>query len=351
MIKSLVVKNFQSHRETDLEFDPGLNVILGQSDSGKTSILRALRWLIWNRPSGDDMRSTWGGDTIVDIDVNNGQVQRIRTKKDNLYLLGHHDEFKAMGTDVPAEVQQLLNINEINLQQQLDSPFLLTSSPGEVATHFNKIAKLDKIDVGLKNVNSWIRDIVSTTKHKEADLKAKEVELKDYDHLEKFEAEVEVLEDDDRMLTMFSKNKYDLTGLIADIAIVVVSIEEVSEAIKDEQLVNNTIDLIYKRDGLEDGPIATIKELINQIADCKEEIEDIKQLTANEQQVKDLLESVYLSIQKEQGLITINDLLEEISDTERDITVAGSTIRNKQRQFDESFPNSCPLCGSNVKFK
>jgi len=36
MIESAQIKNFQSHRNTELTFDPGVNVIIGSSDSGKT---------------------------------------------------------------------------------------------------------------------------------------------------------------------------------------------------------------------------------------------------------------------------------------------------------------------------
>ena len=53
MIKSIDIENFQSHKKTRIDFDPGVNVIIGRSDSGKTSILRALNWVINNKPSGE----------------------------------------------------------------------------------------------------------------------------------------------------------------------------------------------------------------------------------------------------------------------------------------------------------
>jgi len=46
MINSLTIQNFQSHKNTTLEFDNGINIIIGQSDSGKTAIIRALNWVI-----------------------------------------------------------------------------------------------------------------------------------------------------------------------------------------------------------------------------------------------------------------------------------------------------------------
>ncbi len=44
-IKSLELINFQSHKQTLLDFSDGLNVIIGESDNGKTSIMRAFRFI------------------------------------------------------------------------------------------------------------------------------------------------------------------------------------------------------------------------------------------------------------------------------------------------------------------
>ena len=44
MLKKLILKNFQSHSDSELEFDKGINVICGNSDSGKSSIIRSFIW-------------------------------------------------------------------------------------------------------------------------------------------------------------------------------------------------------------------------------------------------------------------------------------------------------------------
>jgi exonuclease SbcC len=67
MIDSLSIQNFQSHEKTELEFDEGINIIIGQSDSGKSAILRALNWVVNNKPNGEAFKSNWGGDTKVKI--------------------------------------------------------------------------------------------------------------------------------------------------------------------------------------------------------------------------------------------------------------------------------------------
>jgi exonuclease SbcC len=121
MIKALFIRNFQSHKNSNLEFVPGVNVIVGLSSSGKSAILRALRWLIWNRPLGNEFRSNWGGVTHVEAHLgfhsgHSDKVSRIKDK-DEVYF-GNKIEHKAFRSEVPEEVQKIFNIGEINLQQQ-----------------------------------------------------------------------------------------------------------------------------------------------------------------------------------------------------------------------------------------
>jgi len=52
MIETVEVENFQSHKRTVLELSPGVNVIKGRSHSGKSSIVRAIRWVLLNQPRG-----------------------------------------------------------------------------------------------------------------------------------------------------------------------------------------------------------------------------------------------------------------------------------------------------------
>ena len=159
MIKSIQISNFQSHADSYLEFDEGCNIIVGNSDSGKTAIIRALRWLVFHKPTGDEMRSHWGGKTKVELFTDDAHVVKSKDKEQE-YVLGD-THFKAFKTDVPDEIVQALNLNSINLQSQLDAPFLLSETPGTVASHFNKVAKLDKIDTATQNINSWISELTS----------------------------------------------------------------------------------------------------------------------------------------------------------------------------------------------
>ena len=73
-ITKVHLENFQSHKNTSLEFDRGLNVILGNSDSGKTAILRAIKWALYNEPQGDYFIMQGQNQVLVEIEFSNGAI-------------------------------------------------------------------------------------------------------------------------------------------------------------------------------------------------------------------------------------------------------------------------------------
>jgi len=208
VITNLLIRNFQSHKRSDFAFHPNVNIIIGASDSGKSSIIRSLRWLVWNRPSGSALQSHWiekNDFTVVKVwQGENTSVSKEMRNGKSVYIK-HSQKFEAFGTNVPEEINRFLNFNDINIQYQLEPHFLLSKTPGEVAQYFNKIAKLDQIDTGLSNINSNINELnqaigKEATKDKPAtglikQIKDAEISLAKLDYLKDFEKEVLTLEE------------------------------------------------------------------------------------------------------------------------------------------------------------
>jgi len=161
MIKSISIANFQSHKSTTMDFCPGLNVIAGASDSGKSSILRAMAWIIKNRPSGDAIRN-WDCkktdpvtvEIILDDNGKEETLSKERIGSNTRYLSSKFGTLAVVGRDVPEEVTQLLNLSDFNFQTQHDAYFLLNDSPGSVAKTLNDLVGLSIIDTIFKNINS-----------------------------------------------------------------------------------------------------------------------------------------------------------------------------------------------------
>ena len=217
-IQKIEICNFQSHKNTVLEFHKNTNVVIGSSDTGKTAILRALNWIVNNRPGGDNFRSSWGGDTTVDIKLEKEIISR-KKGKENLYVISSNKgkqplEFRAFGQDVPEPVKQLLNFSELNLQKQFDQPFLLSSSPGEVARYLNQIVNLDKIDIALANIGRTIRQETSNLRYNEGHLEELNEEIQEYNWLDEADGRLSVLENAEKEIISLARKENKLQEII-----------------------------------------------------------------------------------------------------------------------------------------
>jgi len=236
MFESLTITNFQSHRKTKIDFDSGINVIYGLSQAGKTAILRALRLVIYNRPSGAKYFSnfiTQKGQTQIKLFLDGKSVMITksikRTKEGTKVLEGTEYGFDGQtfspGTDVPMEIRDFLNISEINIQNQFDVPFLALSSPGEIARTINRITKLEKVD-------SWKSDLMKQVNEAKHEIKmlldqAKEIEseLIKYKGFEDFELLIRRLQEID---VEYTKN----TSMANSIDNCLVKIEDIDVEIR-----------------------------------------------------------------------------------------------------------------------
>lgn len=348
MIRELTLHNFLSHEESILKFDKGVNIIVGPSDSGKSAIIRALRWVIQNRPSGDFMRSYWGGNTEVRVDFSNGQVSRIRTDKDNMYLLGMHDEFRAVRTDVPEEIAQLINMNEINLQTQFESHFLLSSSSGEVAAYFNKIAHLDKIDVGLRNLQKWTKEVQYNINRDSDALLAVGEELEKYSDLHKLEEEVVRLE---KLESLILEKEMD----VVDVYKIVTQLEVIEEEI------GRRLGLL----SMEKDVLACF-ELMNSVDEARNSYAELEGLWIKIGDIQNTLEEIedILGAEKEVNRVIVID--NEIKDVERnyrdlkrayeevvylDENLHRNTVKQAglQKEYSKFVGEECPVCGGVIK--
>ena len=166
MLESLLIQQFQCHKKIRIEFDPQITCFLGRSDSGKSAILRSIRWICSNRPSGvsflrryavgDETDRDAGSTVKAFLRVDAHTITRRRGKGGNVYVLDGR-ELRSFNAAVPEEIARILNIGAVNFQKQHDSPFLLTLSPGETSRSLNTIINLGEIDRTLASLASRVR--------------------------------------------------------------------------------------------------------------------------------------------------------------------------------------------------
>lgn len=343
MIQALNIKNFQSHKTTHLKFSSGVNIIIGASDSGKSSIIRALRWLIWNKPLGNDFRSDWGGKTNVSIEIDSNIISRLKSNGVNGYELGAM-LLQTIGTEVPPEIQQILNLNEVNLQQQLDSHFLLSATPGEVGQHFNRIAHIDQIDKGLKNIKNWITQIQQDIKSENKLIKENEEKLKPFDYLDKYEIELEVLEGMEVQKSSKINKKNNLERLITQIKLKNEEIEQESKLINLEVILKPILSDFKQREEFI-KEYNNLIELIECIEGNEQLLDNYKQLFKLETPLLNILNLIQQRNEKEKELNKLSNLKETINKNEDKSIILKDRIKQLEDRFHELMPNICPLCG------
>jgi exonuclease SbcC len=142
---SLTVENFQPHRHRVIDFDESVTVLVGANGSGKSSVIRAIRWVAFNRPLGDSV-IRWGSKHArVKLVTETAKIVRERGEDGNYYRV-NAQKFTALGTGVPESVHRLLRLEEICFQKQIEAGFWFTHSAPEVAREMNRVVDLDVID-------------------------------------------------------------------------------------------------------------------------------------------------------------------------------------------------------------
>lgn len=163
------IENFLSHKRTVLELHPDLNVLIGETNSGKSAILRAIIWCLYNEPKGVEFLRTGEKKVTVTCHFSNGyQLTRSRTETQSGYYEittpeGEKQKFSGFGTDVPI---QIFNVHQmpavflskdlalkLNVNEQLEGPFLMAESPQRKAQMIGRLVGTQYIDHAIKQLN------------------------------------------------------------------------------------------------------------------------------------------------------------------------------------------------------
>lgn len=349
MIDEIDIQNFQSHKNTQLKLHSGVNLIIGESDSGKTAILRALKWLITNRPLGDSYRSDWGGSTSVCVRFDDCEITRRKDSSDE-YKLKKYDgsdelSITAFGTAVPDEIQQALNFDEVNYQGQMDSSYLLSNNPGEVARHFNQIANLEKIDSSLKNVERWTRQLTQDKRSVEQEIQRYDNDLESYDGLDEAEELLNKIEKLDKTRQLLNNDIKKLSNLIASVEQIIQSLAEYPDTTQLEQQLESVLNEKQKRKQTYSS-YKNLQTLINKYFTVNKAIKDKKEACKGEETVNVLIGLYESKKQIKQKQHKLNALVRSHNDISLAVINKENDLKEIEKKWHEVMPEKCPLCGN-----
>ena len=350
MINKIQIKNFQAHKITTLELHPGVNAITGNSDTGKSSIFRALYWTFKNRPQGFAFKSHFSKKkdiTSVKIEFSDSNIiERKRNSTSTDDYVVNNETLKAMRGNVPDEVQEICNLQDYNLHGQHDSYFVLQDSPGEIARKLNEVVGLDEIDRINKNVNRIISESKRDLAKAEFEEKELQEELKQYKGLDIRKASLDRLK---RTLTereTLRRERTEIKNILKGINDCNNAIEQYDIFLEIEDIIKTIQNEIKIIETLENSR-SVLSQIVDGIKEADEELQELDD-TISVSSHTDIIIENYKEIQalkKERD--ELGWLLSNLNHIENDIESLQDSIDELSKEISEI--GICPILGEHCE--
>lgn len=148
MIEWVRLRNFQAHEDRLFALGP-VTTVVGPTGSGKSSLVRAIHWLLFNQPDGLDFLRHDAEAVSVSAKIDSKILSRSRSKKHNVYEFDGKT-YHALGRGgVPDPIRDFLAADRINFSKQADPYFWFSSSQTDVSRALNEVLDLSLIDQSL----------------------------------------------------------------------------------------------------------------------------------------------------------------------------------------------------------
>lgn len=154
MFELLHVSGFQRHSDRVVDLNHPVTALVGETEAGKSSLVRALFWACFNRPSGDSFVKAGHEECVVRLKVDGRKVLRKRGGGNYYRLDG--EKLSAIGTTVPGDVADLLAVSRDNFQLQHEPAYWFALTPGELSKKINEVTNLTLIDQTLSRAKSEV---------------------------------------------------------------------------------------------------------------------------------------------------------------------------------------------------
>lgn len=198
-IQEVTIEGYQSHTNSTFCLSPGLTVITGPSDAGKTAIIRALRWFAFNEPTGEaflhTIRNPDGSikeavdQAKVSVTFEDGTtITKTRRKGKTTYThSGYPTAWEK--AEIPPEIKETLGLVKqaygdfetcLNFAFQLDAPFMLSETASVGAKVLGKLAGTEIVDRAISDVNKKTHQVRTDISYAEKQIGEIDVSLTEY---------------------------------------------------------------------------------------------------------------------------------------------------------------------------
>lgn len=373
IIENITLENFLCHKHTSLDFREGLNVLYGESRSGKSSVLRAIRE-VYECYLKNPRDFIFYNETYfkITLTLSNGYVitrfvEKKKTGKNGYEIYDPNTgELNYYNTKALSMVQEILGLNKVKLTEknkvginflnQGESWFFIGNglSAPDKAKLTGVVYGTHYADGVLKDINSNLKKITSEINFYESDIAKLETEKSKYDYIEEYEEillraeeklkiaesleeeikSIEVLNDKLNQIELEAK---DLNNLIEDISKKETQCREIFEVLKEKVETFDSLNKLnqeIKSVVLAGREAAKVQNSLKDLDKVKEYYETILTLTdLNEKEEKDLNE--YNKINN--SVISLkNDIdnIENLSSKLKEVDRANELLKSLQEKHD-----------------
>lgn len=349
MLESIELRNFQCHKLKRIDLDPGINWITGTSDSGKSAVIRAVEWVRTNRPRGSAFVRHGARGCRVTITTRDGhKISRTRSGKTNNYHVDGN-AIEGSGSSVPDLVTETLMLQDINVQRQHDSPFLLSETAGEVGRKLNSFVDLGVIDRSIRALNSTRNKIRSNLEFQSNQIEQVKRDLGRRKDLPAIDGVVSAMEALSRDFKSTVQKIASLKSISSDVAQTKERIENTARKI--DLLVPKIQDLEIMQGDMD--ALAARKRMAQEIVD---QVEQIKLLLSKNKTVQEISRMVGETAQSMEQSMEINqkksrlaDLLSGIRSARLSVRAGEENLATERLWAQENLEGiPCPTCGKEM---
>jgi len=339
MIERLQIKNFRTHKKLDLTFSPLVNSIIGPNYAGKSTIIRAIRWVARNKPAGENVINWDAEKAAVRLTIDGNKITRIRSKSINTYQLNKKKPYKAFRNEVPKDIEKTINLSDINFQGQHEAPFWFCETAGEVSRQLNNIINLEIIDKTLANIASALRKSHVTIEVIENRLDKIILQQKSLAYIEDLNENLKGVEN---LQIQYQKKASELTTL-RDILKLALSYR--NKAVRIRTVASGAVSVLNKG--------SKYQKIMAQIENLSKSVKlgvRLQKVISIRPPSLNTLEKLKKRMQQTSNQYeSLDDLIDELKTYEGEKCQAEGDLKKCKRELEKIAGGRCPLCGSAMK--
>ena len=357
----LSLENFQSILEGELIFHTGTNVIIGQSNSGKTATFRALKACLSNPIGSQRFIKKGTKSSSVTLEYNGNQIVWKRTPKESSYTINGEDFIKTGKSNAFKIVEDtgfVVDDNDVimNIEEELQLPFPFGISKSELFKLYENVFCVSDSAVILKAAKEKEEFTKSTISSMENEVTKNNNKLAEIESFKK-EVDLNFLKEREEYLKESSKRigflQEGLDLIHKAIKVQGFSIEEIPfesklEEYNDQRKLKVKLQRLKKLHNLGKSLKEIEPPVVKDLSQYKELKELVKTCSILEQleEVKVPVVTFESKLQEYKDLVTyssiLKDLKEKIKIKKEYLHEVETTAQDKESKLKEF--KVCPLC-------